>query len=545
MINLIQKPWELACWLWGLAFPMFSAGAAAHEKANPAARWVARVVFVLFILLVLGLINNAGVIQLYNWIPHPLLGRIWLPLFGLCLYVLLWLGWWLYRVLSLEVGAEESEFPDIDRAWAQAMEALARADLRLDSTPLFLVLGWNSGSEESLFQAAGIKAKVNQVPRDDKGEIKPLHVTADRDGVWLTCPGASLLARRNPAIVGQDGGGGGGAGEGPLATMAASSADPFATLGIDQVQGLRRDDILQSAKDLLEAGGGSRAPSIRVDEREQYSARLKHLCRLIKRDRLGFCPINGILVLLPVSSADPQNRPEEIAEACRADLSSAFEVFRMRCPVLVMIPDLERLEGFPELIQRLPEGQRGKRMGQRFPLVAEISDSERSTRIESSVDWTFANLLPSMVYSMFEVESSRGMDEVDEVFQGNQKLFRFLGRTRERCDRLARLVRQCLPNLPGDQLMFGGCYIAATGFDPRTEQAFASGVLMRLVQEQDHVTWTDEAMREDERFHRRARAVKVVLGLVAGLLLLAIVGLVGIRLWSGPGASPSVKPPEA
>ena len=47
---------------------------------------------------------------------------------------------------------------------------------------------------------------------------------------------------------------------------------------------------------------------MRGDDRERYAARLRHLCRLIKRDRLGFCPINGILVLLPVSAADPKNR---------------------------------------------------------------------------------------------------------------------------------------------------------------------------------------------------------------------------------------------
>ena len=91
-----------------------------------------------------------------------------------------------------------------------------------------------------------------------------------------------------------------------------------------------------------------------------------HLCRLIKRDRLGFCPINGILVLLPISAADPKNHPEDTAEACRADLTEAFGVLRA-CPVLVMVPDLERVERFEELIQRLPEAQRGKRMGQRFP----------------------------------------------------------------------------------------------------------------------------------------------------------------------------------
>ncbi|MGZ3390675.1 MAG: type VI secretion protein IcmF/TssM N-terminal domain-containing protein, partial [Isosphaeraceae bacterium] len=399
-----------------------------------------------------------------------------------------------------------------------------RADIRLDSTPLFLVLGWNSGSEESLFQAGGIKAKVNQVPRDDKEEIKPLHVTADRDGIWLTCPGTSLLSQQNPAIVGRD------SGEGTLVTMAQSSADPYATLALEQLQGLRREDILESAKDLLPEGRGS-AKAIRGDDRQRFAARLRHLCRLIKRDRLGFCPINGILVLLPISAADPKNL-EDTAEACRADLTEAFGVFRMRCPVLVLVPDLERLEGFEELIQRLPEAQRGKRMGQRFPLVSDLSDGEFPSKVESSVDWIVTNLFASMVYSMFEVESSRGVDEVSEVLKGNQQLFRFLGRIRERCGRLARLVRQCLPNLPGDRLMFGGCYFAGTGDEPAVEQAFASGVLMRLIQEQDNVTWTGDAMQEDASFLQAARTAKVVLGLVIGLLLLAILVLVVVRLWS-------------
>jgi hypothetical protein len=514
---------------------MFSEQATAREKASPAARWVARTVLVLFALLILGLINNARLIGLTNWIPHPLIGKIWLPLFGLCTYVLLWLGWWLYRVLSLDVGAEESEFPDIDRAWAQAIEALGRADIRLDSTPLFLVLGWNSGSEESFFQAGGIKAKVNQVPRDDKGEIKPLHVTADRDGIWLTCPGASLLGQQNPAIVGHDGG------EGPLLTMAQPSADPFATLGIEQVQGLRREDILKSAKDIL-AEGKAPAKAIRGDDRQRFSARLRHLCRLIKQDRLGFCPINGVLVLLPISAADPKNRPDDIAEACRTDLTEVFEVFRMRCPVLVMVLDLERLEGFKALIQRLPEGQRGKRMGQRFPLVADVSDGEFPGKVESSVDWIVTNLFASMVYSMFEVEPNRGVDVVEEVLNGNQQLFRFLGRIRERCDQLARLVRQCLPNLPGDRLMFGGCYFAGTGNEPEAEQAFASGVLMRLIQEQDQVTWTDDAMKQDASFLGAARKAKVVLGLVIGLLLLAILVLLGVRLGSRPDPGAHVPP---
>ena len=86
--------------------------------------------------------------------------------------------------------------------------------------------------------------------------------------------------------------------------------------------------------------------------------------------------------------------------------------------------------------------------------------------------------------------------------------------------------------------MFGGCYFAGTGDDPETEQAFASGVLDRLIKDQDSVTWTEDAIREDAAFLRTARTVKIVLGVVIAVLILAILGLIGVRLFRGaPGAA--------
>lgn len=534
MMKLISKPWDLICWLWGLAFPMFSGEGAKQDRANPVGRWLARFILVLAVLLVLGLINNSRLVGVPNWIRNPTIGKIWLPLFGLCIYGLLWLGWWLYRILSLDIPVDESEFPDIDRAWAQALDALSRADIRLDSTPLFLVLGWNTGPEDALFQAAGIRAKVNQVPRDDD-EVKPLHVTADRDSIWLTCAGASWMGRQNPALMGYDDG------QAPLATMMASGADPFATIGLGQVQGFSKEALLESAKNYR--GDEPAAPRFaRGEDRERCSARLRHLCRLIKRDRLGFCPVNGILVLLPVTAADPKNHPDETAEACRSDITEALGIFRMRCPVLVMVPDLQRIDGFTELVRRLPEGQRGKRMGQRFPLIADLADEDFPAKVESSVDWIVNSLFGSMVYSMFGVESSRGSDEVYEALQSNQQLFRFYGRIRERRERLAKLVRRCIPNLPGNRVMFGGCYFAATGDEPGSEQAFASGVLDRLIKDQDNVTWTEEAIREDVTLLRTARTVKLILGGVIALLIVGILVLLVSWLWNGPTGAGA--PPE-
>ena len=104
-------------------------------------------------------------------------------------------------------------------------------------------------------------------------------------------------------------------------TMAQPSANPFATLAVGQLQDMNLDP--SSTKALLEKLRAA-PKAIQAEEGERYSARLRHLCRLIKRDRQGFCPVNGVLVLLPVSAADPKSRPRDVAEACQSDLTEAF-----------------------------------------------------------------------------------------------------------------------------------------------------------------------------------------------------------------------------
>ena len=84
-------------------------------------------------------------------------------------------------------------FPDIDAAWAEALKALDQAGIDLSAAPLFVVLGQSQGSEESLFAAAQLPLQVRHVPRRPTA---PLHLYASRDGIYLTCGGASLLARQ-------------------------------------------------------------------------------------------------------------------------------------------------------------------------------------------------------------------------------------------------------------------------------------------------------------------------------------------------------------
>jgi len=221
MMKIFAKPWELLKGLFGLAFPMFRSGGTA--TADLPGAWVARGALLAVILAGLYMLNRSETLALKNVIPHRI-GAYWLPLFAFCVYAMIWMGWWLYRLLNLEVAPVTSEYPDIDRAWSQVIESLARADISLDATPLFLVLGGSSSGEEVLFHAAGIKAQLKQVPKDP---AEPLHVTANREGIWVTCPGASILGQQLLAFEG----GADGHGEVTLDTLSEGSGNPFKTMG--------------------------------------------------------------------------------------------------------------------------------------------------------------------------------------------------------------------------------------------------------------------------------------------------------------------------
>ena len=327
-----------------------------------------------------------------------------------------------------------------------------------------------------------------------------------------------------------------------MATMAEESADPFKTMGMGAggAATLRIEDFQATFKEAQERSQGGR--NQRVEDPDDHLARLRHLCRLIIRDRRGFCPINGVLLTLPIG-IDVRADLAELADACRKDLTTVFDTFRMRCPVLALVCGLEQVEGFSELIERLPAEQVRKRMGQRFPLVPDLTAGEVPEKVQDAIEVVSGNLFPSMIHTMFQVES-KGIEDVDEVLRANFQLFRFLHGIVERGERMARLIKDCLPSLRGEPVMFGGCYFAGTGRDAATEQAFASGVLMRMIKEdQDSVTWTEEALDQDAAAARLAGRVRMAFIVIITLGVLAAAGLIAQRFLARP-ADPTTPPPR-
>jgi hypothetical protein len=517
MLNLVTWILLAVRSVFDLAFPMFSR-ARSHraEQAHPVGRWLGRSLLGGLVLLALWLLNQEEAVGLKYWIPVGPLGEFWLPLLALSLYLMVWLGWWLYRVLNLRVVPLGSDFPEIDEAWDQALKALREADISLDNTPLFLVLGRAAGPDEALFRAAGLKAKVKQAP---PGPDRPLHVTATRDGVWVTCPGVSALAQSEPVPAGSTATAG-------LDSLVESPGGGVTTSGAAGAT-IRIENIHEGGVERFVARYRREAVKKSVDLK-QAEARLRHLCRLITRDRLGLCPVNGVLTLLPVDAADPGSDAAAIAGACRSDLTAAFDALRVRCPVLFLVCGLEKLEGFEELVERQPARQSENRLGQRFPLVHEVGPDNFPARVRSSVEWCASALLPSMVLSLYSVERPGG-EGLADVVRANGRLYRFMRALRTAQEPLARLVSESIPSLPGEPIWYGGCYFAGTG-EGANQQAFAAGVFLRMVQDQDRVTWTEDCLREDASAHHLARVCKTALiaiialcGVVAAVLILTLV----------------------
>src|SRR5262249_38150569 len=131
--------------------------------------WTIHFVIVAAILVGLYFLNER--LNFRGFIPahYPFLAKAWLSILFLLIYLLAFVSWWLWSLLAAD--EEDTEFPDIDRAWEQALDALGKKGIDLTDLPLFLVLGHPEGEEKTLFQAAQLQLVVNQVPH---GEA-PLH----------------------------------------------------------------------------------------------------------------------------------------------------------------------------------------------------------------------------------------------------------------------------------------------------------------------------------------------------------------------------------
>jgi hypothetical protein len=539
-------------WIWngltglvGLILPLF--GKARDFRFGPRTRWILHYVIVFLVLALLAYLNYAFDLERFLEAPWLPLRRLWLPLLFLIAYLLVWLGWWLYQLLGPD--RDPVEFPDIDSAWAESLQALEQAGIDVTETPLFLVLGRTAAPEDALFAAAHMSLRVQQTPRNASA---PLHIYANKESIYVTCPGASLLGRQSallnatetelaagtPGSVPQadadaDPGASGMTsaaiqeGEPEVAAEAMSLRTLQANVGPELRRKKARERIpVAEEGDEPVTQSSTRQRRVRplllknTDEVALLKARLRHLCRLIARTRRPSCPVNGILVLLPFAALDNDVDATQTGLLCQIDLNTTRASLQLYCSIFALVCDLEQAVGFREFMDRFPKALRQRRVGQHFPFVPDLDPAEVASLVESGVTWVFHQLLPPLVYRLLRVEAP-GRQESAAVLRGNVRLFKLLAQMRDRHQRLARLLTLALALDRRGPLHFAGFYLGGTGRDANREQAFVAGVFRRLIENQDFVSWTDAAVVAENKFQRWTGVGYSALASAIGLLVLA------------------------
>jgi hypothetical protein len=235
---------------------------------------------------------------------------------------------------------------------------------------------------------------------------------------------------------------------------------------------------------------------------DRWTSRLKHLCHLIVRDRRPYCPVNGLMALVPLSATDSDDDASQTGTLFQMDVTAARSVIQIHCPLIAMLCDLETAKGFREFLDRFPSEQRQRRLGQRFPLVPDVEPGQLPAKVEGSVSWICESLFPNWVYRLFRLEESADGADMGTVTRGNVRLYQLMGEMNERRRRLARVLVRGVVGEDGGPPLFGGCYIAGTGKDAEHEQAFVPGVFRRLIEGQNFVSWTDKALGDEANYNR-------------------------------------------
>ncbi len=444
-------------------------------------------------------------VALSSWVLRVL----WLPLVLLLILIILGVIWGLWRLAAEQRRA--SQFPDIDWAWEEATLGLRKAGISLDRAPLILVLGEPANGINALFQASRMSFMVSDLPRRPNA---PVRIYATRDAIFVTCPESSVLARLasemavSSAVPTTAAGGAEGGSPGDSASPAsvespvsgglppsAERPDPAATAPSTQVL------------DQPEPGAGATTPHrpgvlSRTAEVETLKERLRHLCGLIVRDRRPFCPVNGMLALIPYTATDDDSLARQAGIACHLDVSTVRTALGVSCPLFALLCNMEEAQCFDRLIRAYISNPRYGLMGRSFPLVPDLDIPERVQMIATGMEWICQSLIAPMVYRLFELESANN-DGDPRTVESNAGLIRFLSNTHERWRRLGRILGRVISLDPGGDLMLGGGYLAATG-QTESQQGFVAGVIRTILEHQNFVSWTTESLRQDRVNSRRA-----------------------------------------
>jgi hypothetical protein len=171
----------------------------------------------------------------------------------------------------------------------------------------------------------------------------------------------------------------------------------------------------------------------------------------------------------------------------------------LSCPVTILVTDLETAPGFAGLSASLDAERKLRLFGQELPLLPDLKAEEFPQMIAGSLGH-FGDAVTHWFFRLFHVE--RAEQQAADAIKSNTQMFELLDAIRQRESALERILARVLCSTPPVEFMVSGYYFAATGVNPERDQAFVPGVFQQLVQNQNAVAWTREALTEEADYRR-------------------------------------------
>ena len=465
----------------------------------------------------------------------------------------------LYKTLLLWLEGPSSPYPEIDRDWKAGLQEMQRKGLNLRQIPLILVLGSTSEQQErTIFESAGREFLVKGTPEGNA----TLRWYANADVAYVVASqicclsglGQNVSRAKEPALD-----------TAPAAAAAAQPADIRQTVPVGGVSRPPRRDAdeaalpvrqqapsFQNVDSMRQTVVGPPSPlataplpgssplgdrPIALDKSyfDDQRKRLGWLCRLVRKHRLPFAPINGVLALLPFAYVQSSKRRKVLADSLRYDLEQVLDKLMIRCPVTVLVTDTDEEPGYREFVRRMVRSEGAEyvkehRFGSSFPLDTPATPA----RVEK-LSHILGAAFELWVYKFFHDEESILR------FSNNASLYSFLAKLRQSVKNLATICGS-FANLypktsattpsPPDTIFFAGCYFAGTG-KAEERRVFLKKVLEKPIAEQEELEWTADALRSDANYQWWG----LVVSAVDTVLVVALV-IAGVVWWQVTQKSP-------
>jgi hypothetical protein len=473
-----------------------------------------------------------------------------------------------YYLVKAWMIKEQSRYPDIDRVWEAGLAECARHGFAVSDVPIFIVLGGRDQRQSANIMQASQQALTVTMPSQEDADIA---LFANSQALFLFVNGCSCLSRLSTAPVGPLASGASGAavvgpamaggqpsgtidasmfGQTPFGGTPADRAPASAAMGQTLTEGAfapapqpgaQQPAAYQPAAagvggtmllpegqafdNYLASQGGSasqaevqRVPQLSSQDIFEREQKLRHVCGLLNKARQPLCPINGLITLLPFDLVE--NASAQVQTAAQKDLAVLRAELLVRCPNTIVITQMDREEGFQELVKRVGE-ERAREF--RFGKGSEVWNAPDGARLEATAAHAVGSF-EDWIYMLFQEENAL-------KHRYNSRLFMLLCRVR---GKFAENLRAVLArgfgfdpltesHLAYEQFLFSGCYFAAAGADP-SRQAFTKSIFNKCLEQEGELEWVPEARARDQQQQFAAN-------LLALVGMLSVISIICMLAW--------------